>query len=440
MIARRPARLFLFSFLSLVLCAAPAATARAQHAPQDHGDHPGEPCPACPPPRESSGTSWQPDLAGSSHHWRRAGSWLLGTHLQVAATAIDERGPRGDRAVVAPNHGMLTLRRSAGGGTLAIRTMFSLDPLMGARGYPLLGQSGETADGINPLFDRQHPHDLVMELAAAWERRLASGATASVYVAAVGEPALGPPAFMHRPSARLLPTSPITHHWFDSTHITYGVVTVGLAPREHLRFEGSVFNGREPDQHRWGLEVPRFDSYSLRISINPTPSLAFQASAGVLNEPEIFHEGADVTRLTASVMYARRGTRWSFDGFAAVAHATRTAILTPLGNGFDYYVPGATSPAALVEGTLALGSRHHFIVRAEAARKGELFPADHALHLEQFAMARTTLAYALRVLDLPNARVHLGGAWSALRTAAALRAEYGNRPTGTLGFVLLELH
>src|SRR5690606_7681520 len=106
-----------------------------------------------------------------------------------------------------------SFRRSAAGGVFGVRTMFSLDPLMGARGYPLLGQSGETADGLTPLADRQHPHDFVMELAATYERELASGATASLYVAAVGEPALGPPAFMHRPSGRLLPIAPITHHW-----------------------------------------------------------------------------------------------------------------------------------------------------------------------------------------------------------------------------------
>ena len=59
----------------------------------------------------------------------------------------------------------------------------------------------------------------------------------------VGEPALGPPAFMHRPSGRLLPIAPITHHWFDSTHTTQGVVTAGFAPTSTTRFEVSAFNG-----------------------------------------------------------------------------------------------------------------------------------------------------------------------------------------------------
>jgi hypothetical protein len=372
-------------------------------------------------------------------HFRQIGPWMIGTHVQVSPVWIDERGPRGDEAVVAPSHGMLTLRRAAGGGVFGVRTMLSLDPLMGARGYPLLGQSGETADGITPLFDRQHPHDFVMELAATYERQLPSGAEASLYVAAVGEPALGPPAFMHRPSGRLLPVSPITHHWFDSTHITSGVVTFGLEPTPRFRMEGSLFTGREPDQHRWGLERPRFDSYALRLSINPTESLAIQGSVGVLHEPELFHPEADVSRVTASVMYAKRSDRLSFDGFLAVAQNTRHPVMLPVEGGF-LYLPGARSPAAIAEGTFGLDGRHHFIVRAEAARKGELFGPSDPRHLEDFPIARGTFGYALNVLNLPTMKARVGAAWSAIAVADVIKAEYGGNQTGVLVFAGIELH
>lgn len=396
-------------------------------------------CDVCPSPRESSGTSWQPDAAGMSHPLRQVGTWFVGTHLQVTAMAINETGTRGDDAIVAPSHGMFNARRRVGAGTFAVRTMWSPDPLMGAEGYPLLTQTGESVDGVNPLVDRQHPHDFFMELAAAYERPLRSGATLSLYLAAVGEPAFGPPAFMHRPSSELLPIAPITHHWFDSTHITQGVFTVGLAPSRRLRFELSAFRGREPDAKRWGLELPRFDSFSLRVSVNPTPSLALQASAGVLNNAESVHRDADITRLTASAMYARRWDGGSIAALAAVAHATRTASLLPVEGGF-YYSPGATSPAAILEATVGLRDRHELVMRAEAVQKDELFGITDPRHTSLFPVARSTFGYAFRALSLPNAAVRVGAAWSATRVAGDIRPDYGGNQTGYLGFVRLDLH
>ena len=435
-----PVRSSVQPLIVLLLLAAAPTWARAQADDHmQHGASMAGDCGACPLPRESSGTAWQPDLAGMSHGYRQVGDWLVGTHVEVAAAAIDESGPRGDSAVVAPSHGMLNLRRALGRGTFGIKSMWSLDPIMGARGYPLLTQSGETADGINPLVDRQHPHDFVMELAATYERPLASGAIASVYLAAVGEPALGPPAFMHRPSGQMLPLAPITHHWFDSTHITQGVLTVGLATSPRARFEISAFRGREPDARRWGLEMPRFDSFSLRLSLNPTPALAFQASAGFLNKAEAIHKNADITRLTASVMYARRWDGGTLDAFAAVARNARTASLSPVPGGF-YYSPSATSPAVILEGTLGLRSRHHLILRAETAQKGELFGLADPRHTTQFPVARATFGYALRIFSIQNAAVHVGGAWSAIRVGSAIQADYGGNQRGYLAFARIAMH
>ena len=66
-----------------------------------------------------------------------------------------------------------------------------------------------------------------------------------VYAGLPGEPALGPPAFMHRASGVRIPEAPISHHWLDSTHITMGVVTLGVQ-QGAWKFEVSRFNGREP--------------------------------------------------------------------------------------------------------------------------------------------------------------------------------------------------
>src|SRR5437868_2876719 len=76
-----------------------------------------------------------------------------------------------------------------------------------------------------------------------------------------GEPALGPPAFMHRQSGVDNPGAPIGHHWMDSTHVTYGVLTLGYV-YQNVKLEGSAFKGREPDQYHWDIEKPKLDSYA----------------------------------------------------------------------------------------------------------------------------------------------------------------------------------
>src|SRR5207248_11142621 len=119
---------------------------------------------------------------------------------------------------------------------------------IGARGYPLLLQTGESYQG-RPLIDRQHPHDLFMELAAMFEQPVASDLALSVYGSPVGEPALGTVAFMHRPSAQSDPISPLGHHWQDATHISYGVATTSVyAPRSSR--EGSIHHRRETAEDR----------------------------------------------------------------------------------------------------------------------------------------------------------------------------------------------
>ena len=148
--------------------------------------------------------------------------------------------------------------------------MLSLDPAMGKGGYPLLLQTGETADGHEHLVDRQHPHDAFMELSASYSHPLGETGAAYIYAGLPGEPALGPSAFMHRFSGMDNPESPITHHWLDSTHVTFGVATVGYSWHDKMKLEGSLFTGREPDQSRWDIETPKLDSWSVRASWNPS--------------------------------------------------------------------------------------------------------------------------------------------------------------------------
>nr|MDQ3024482.1 hypothetical protein [bacterium] len=239
--------------------------------------------------RHASGTSWMPDSNPVYMDMWERGKWQLMLHGAAHLSYIQMNGPRGDSGVFGPNWLMFRGMRPDGcDGQLEFSGMFSLDPLtVGGAGYPLLFQSGETWND-QPLRDHQHPHNVFSELSLKYKWRLACDRAAYIYVAPVGEPALGPPAFMHRQIALDYPMSPIGHHLQDATHIAYGVVTAGVQSRE-WQLEGSVFNGQEPGENRFAIDDPTFDSYSGRLTWNPGKNVSMQVSRGQLKEHEPTH-------------------------------------------------------------------------------------------------------------------------------------------------------
>src|SRR5438552_16122761 len=111
-----------------------------------------------------------------------------------------------------------------GRGQITLKGMFSAEPLTAtARGYSELFQMGEAYNNLENI-DRQHPHDMFMQLAAAWRIPLGESTAFTISGGPVGEATLGPVAFMHRPSAAENPVAPLAHHELDSTHIAEGVV------------------------------------------------------------------------------------------------------------------------------------------------------------------------------------------------------------------------
>jgi hypothetical protein len=313
---------------------------------------------------------------------------------------------------------MLMAERPAAGGTLGARAMVSADPLMGERGYPLLLQTGESANG-QPLIDRQHPHDLFMELALSYSHRLSAESSAFVYAGLPGEPALGPPAFMHRFSGEDNPEAPISHHWLDSTHVAFGVVTAGYVVR-NFKIEASAFRGREPDENRYDIETGPLDSASVRLSYNPTRNWALQVSRGHLKSPEALHPEDDLDRTTASAIYHH-------------ALGAAAAVQTTLAWGRNARSHGEPTDALLLESALRLGRTHTFFARAERAEKDELFlPADPRAE-ERFTVAKLSVGY---IYDLPHEsrfRVGLGGLVSRYRLPGELDSVYGN-PTSFMLF------
>ncbi len=180
--------------------------------------------------RNGSGTGWSPDASpmyGQMYHSKK---WMYMLHynlfIRYNKQDLSNKGLRGDGDVDVPDWLMFMGQRQVGEhGLLHFGTMFSLDAVFtGQKGYPLLFQSGESAHGL-PLVDRQHPHDLFSELSVAYSYALSKKADVFAYAGYPGEPALGPLAFMHRTSAIDNPDAPISHHWIDATHITFGVAT-----------------------------------------------------------------------------------------------------------------------------------------------------------------------------------------------------------------------
>lgn len=261
--------------------------------------------------RNGSGTSWHPDytpMYALMSHNNRPWRYMLHYAVYGRYTSQNSNNPnrRGHaRQFGAPNWVMGMAQRKVGQrGLFQARAMLSLDPLtVGNGGYPLLFQTGETYKG-QPLIDKQHPHDLVSELSVSYAHAFSRDIDLYGYVGYPGEPALGPPAFMHRISAFNNPDAPLSHHWQDATHILFGVATVGFRYK-WFKLEGSTFKGREPDENRFDFDRPRFDSYSYRLSVNPLPSLAVQFSQGFLTSPEEAHPEDNVTRTTASVLHSK---------------------------------------------------------------------------------------------------------------------------------------
>src|SRR5438094_3013706 len=261
---------------------------------------------ADPMSREGSGTSWLPDSSPMYGRMFMFGDDMLMLHGAIFPRYTNVSTRRGDDRIDAPNWIMGMYSHPLGDtAQFGARLMMSLDPLTeGGRGYPLLFQSGESWHD-QPLHDRQHPHDLFDELSVSLSSRIAGfdhDLSAYVYFGYPGEPALGPPTFMHRPSAMDDPDAPIGHHWQDSTHVTFGVATAGLA-WQTIQIAGSIFTGREPDENRYDFDRPRFDSFSGRISWNPTQNLAVQASYGYIKSPEALEPDLKRHRTTASVIY-----------------------------------------------------------------------------------------------------------------------------------------
>lgn len=374
--------------------------------------------------REASGTSWQPDDTMMEGVHGMHGPWTTMLHGYATAVYDKQGGPRGARESFIESMFMAMAQRPLGEGTLGVRGMFSLDPAMGKSGYPLLFQTGETADGRTPLVDRQHPHDFLMELAVSYSRKLSDHSSIFGYAGLPGEPALGPAAYMHRASGMDNPEAPLTHHWLDSTHITFGVLTMGYTWR-NLKLEASAFNGREPDQYRWNMEVRRLDSASVRATYNPSPAWSIQVSHGRLDSPELLEPEMAVRRTTASVSNQYSFGSHTLQSTAAWGRNRKDGHEST--NGF------------LLESALKLHMGTTFFGRLERVENDELFKPGEPLEGQIFSVKKLSLGFMHDFYSAGNVKIGAGALVSRYWKPDALDGIYGRSPASGMVFLRAKL-
>jgi hypothetical protein len=371
--------------------------------------------------RNGSGTGWLPDASPMYGYMFHTTKWMYMLHgnlfLRYNNQDFGKKGSRGGSEFDAPDWLMFMGQRQVGKkGLFHFSTMFSLDaPIGGGDGYPLLFQSGEAYKG-NAIVDRQHPHDLFSELSVSYAQAISKKADVFVYVGYPGEPALGPVAFMHRPSALDNPDAPITHHWVDATHITFGVATIGVRYGK-FKVEGSSFTGREPDDNRYNFDRPLFDSWSGRLSFNPSENWALQVSHGFIKSPELLHGDEDVSRTTASAIYSKSITGNNTINATAVWGVNKTAGH----NGEN---------AVLVEGEwrknkLALHTRYEWVQKSI-----EELSLDEAVygHDSVFPVNAFTAGFNYDLFNLGQTRVAGGSQVTFYHAAENLNSLYGKNP------------
>jgi hypothetical protein len=371
--------------------------------------------------RNSSGTAWQPDATPMYGYMKMTKKWNLMFHgsifLRYNHQDITNKGVRGDSLTDrfdAPNWVMMMANRKINKrGLLAFSLMLSADEsVMGGNGYPLLFQSGETFND-KALIDRQHPHDFISGLSVAYTHMINKDIDLTAYLGYPGEPAIGPPAFMHRISSINNPDAPLGHHWQDATHITFGVATLGFRYKI-VKFELSNFTGQEPNENRYSFDKPRFNSWSYRFSVNPTDNFAIQLSQAFIKSPEILEPEENITRTTASVLHS-------------IVLGNKTHLTSSAVWGMNQTWEHRPEHSVLLESNLqmnrtAVYGRYEVIEKSADELKivqqpGELFPIN-----------ALTIGASYNVLNVFNTNFRIGMQGSAFLTSSKLYTLYGKTP------------
>ncbi len=396
-----------------------------QHPAHDMQSMPGMHMPAdtpawLPSPHAGSGTAWEP-ASVPAHLWMtRRGQWDLMAHGVIFLTYNQQGGPRGAGKAESVNWLMVMEQHKLGKGTLMFRQMFSAESLTSPHpGFPEIFQTGETYHN-EPLVDHQHPHNVFAELSAYYSLPLTRRVSWLLYGGPSAQPALGPVAYIHRTSAAELPAAPLSHHLQDSTHTSFGVLTTGVV-LDRFKLEGSVFNGREPNEERWSIQLAALDSWSVRANLAATRNWTAQYSYGRLIHPEALESGNE-KRQTASIEYNRplADGNWATSMVWGRKHKDETAT------NLNSY---------LVESTVNFKRSNYAYARLELVDKDELFP-EASVH-PAYRIGAYTFGGVRDLLQNHTWQLGLGGDVTFYSKPTALDPAYGANPVSFRIFLRL---
>ena len=365
-----------------------------------------------------SGTGWEP-AAAPAHMWMmQRGGWDLMAHGVVFLDYNQQGGPRGAGKAESVNVFMLMEQHAVGKGMLLFRQMFSAESLTSPHpGFPELFQTGETYHG-EPLVDHQHPHNVFAELSAYYTLPVTKNVSWLLYGGPSAEPALGPVTYIHRSSAAELPMAPLSHHLQDSTHTSFGVVTTGVVI-DRFKIEGSVFNGREPNEQRWSIQLAPLDSWSARGSVAISRNWTAQYSYGKLIHPEALELGNEI-RQTASVEYIRSwgGGSWASSIVWGRKHKEEA---------------GTNLNSYLAESTVNFKQSNYAFTRLELVDKDELFP-QALVHLA-YRVGAYTFGGVRDLLQGRGWQLGLGADVTFYSKPSVLDSSYGSNPVSFQIFI-----
>lgn len=205
--------------------------------------------------------------------------------------------------------------------------------------------------------------------------------------------------------------APLGHHLQDSTHTSFGVITTGLVV-DRVKLEASAFNGREPNEERWSIQMGALDSWSGRASIAPTANWTAQYSVGRLEHPEAAEPGSQ-WRQTASAEYNRplAAGNWATSFVWGRVHKIAT---------------GTNLNSYLLESTANFREKNYAFTRLELVDKDELFPLA-AIH-PAYRIGAYTLGGARDLIHDHAWQLGLGADVTIYSKPTALDAAYGQYP------------
>lgn len=205
--------------------------------------------------------------------------------------------------------------------------------------------------------------------------------------------------------------APLGHHLQDSTHTSFGLVTTGFVI-DRLKLEASAFNGREPNEERWSIQLAALDSWSGRAWVAPSRNWAAQYSIGRLEHPEALEPGSQ-WRQTASVEYNRamRDGGWASTVVWGRVHKIAT---------------DRTLNSYLLESTLNFKERNYAFSRLELVDKDELFP--QAVVAPVYPIGAYTFGGVRDLVQNRAWQLGLGADVTFYSKPAALDTAYGKEP------------